>query len=51
MPRAMLLPLPTPKASTRPMATAAMMTTRAIPDGTMAVMTKFEMISPSSSRG
>ena len=50
IPRAMLLPGPTPKASTRPIATAAMITTRAMPDGTIAVNRKSESIRPSNSR-
>ena len=51
IPRPMLLPLPTPNASTRPIAIAAMITTRAIPEGTTGVSKKLEMIKPRSSRG
>ena len=51
IPRAMLLPFGTPNASTSPIAIAAMITTRAMPEGTTAVSRKFETISPSSRRG
>ena len=51
MPRAMLLPFASPNASTSPIAIAAMMTTRAMPDGTIAVSRKLDTIRPSSSRG
>src|SRR6266508_1398690 len=51
IPRAMLLPLPTPNASARPIAIDAMITTRAMPEGTTIVRRKFEMMRPSSRRG
>ena len=50
MPRAMWLVRPTPNASINPSATAAMMTTRAMPDGTRKVRRKSATINPNSSR-
>src|SRR5216684_2299001 len=50
MPRPTLLPMPSPKASTRPIAMAAMITTRAIPEGTRNVSRKSERIRPRRSR-
>ena len=46
IPRPILLPGPTPNASINPNAIAAMMTTRAMPDGTTNVSRKFVTIRP-----
>ena len=51
MPRATLLPRAAPNASTRPSAMAAMITTRAMPEGTTKVSRKSVTINPSRMRG
>ena len=51
MPRETLLPRPALNASTSPSAIDAMMTTRAMPDGTMKVSRKSVTIRPSRMRG
>jgi hypothetical protein len=51
MPRPMRLPFGTPNAATMPTATDAMMTTRAMPEGTRIVSRKSETMRPSSRRG
>jgi hypothetical protein len=50
MPTPTLLPIPRPKAAIRPAATAAIIVTRAIPDGTRKVSRKSEKISARSNR-